>query len=275
MATQVRLADGAALSVVDHAADDGAEVLLLVQTALTADELLPVAREADLAGWRRIAFHRRGYADSAPALLPGSVADDAADCVAVLDALCVAKAHLLGFSYSTAVVLEVAATWPDRVASVVLVEPPPVHTAFAAEFAGVNADLAGVFDRQGAEVALETFLSRLLGAGWRAATEGALPGSVAQMERDAATFFRHDMPALLVWPFDADRAAAVGCPVLHVAGTASGPWFAASRDLVLSWFPQAARATVPGADHGLMLTHPAAVAAAVAAFLDGVPVSRS
>lgn len=270
MTTRVLLPDGAGLAVTDLG--DG-EVLLLVQTALTADELLPVAREPALAGWRRIAFHRRGYDASAPALDPPSVSDDAADCIALLDALEVPTVHLLGFSYSTSVVLEATATRPDRVASMVLVEPPPVHTAFADEFAAVNAELAEVFARDGAAVALDTFLARLLGADWRPATEAALPGSVAQMERDAATFFGHDMPALLAWEFDGARAGSISCPVLHVAGSASGPWFAASRDLALRWFPQALRAEVPGADHGLMLTHPAEVAAAVAGFLGGI--SRS
>lgn len=269
----VRLPDGAGLAVTDLGG--GTDVLLLVQTALTADELLPVARQPALADRRRVAFHRRGYDASGPALAPPSVRDDAADCIALLDALDVPVAHLLGFSYSTAVVVEAAATWPDRVATVVLVEPPPVHTAFAGEFAEVNAELADVFRRRGAAVALDTFLSRLLGADWRPATEAALPGSVAQMERDAAAFFGHDMPALLAWDFDAARAQRIRCPVLHLAADGSGPWFAASRDLALRWFPQAHQAEVAGADHGLMLTHPAEVAAAVAAFLDGVRVSRA
>lgn len=270
MTRRVLLPDGAGLAVTDLGAGD---VLLLVQTALTADELLPVTREPALAPWRRVAFHRRGYAPATPALAPPSVRDDAADCIALMDALDVPAAHLLGFSYSTAVVLEVAATWPDRVSSVLLVEPPPVHTAFAGEFAGVNAELADVFAQHGAAVALDTFLSRLLGADWRAATEAALPGSVAQMERDAATFFEHDMPALLAWEFDAERAGRIRCPVLHVAADGSGPWFAASRDLALRWFPHAQRAEMAGADHGLMLTHPAGVAAAVAGFLGRI--SRS
>ncbi|NYI43437.1 pimeloyl-ACP methyl ester carboxylesterase [Nocardioides aromaticivorans] len=271
MSTLVRLPDGAELDVTDLG--DGPDVLLLVQTALTADELLPVAQEPALAGWRRVLPHRRGYDASGPALDPPAVRDDAADCIALLDALDLPAAHLLGFSYSTAVVLEVAATWPERVASVVLVEPPPVHTAFAGEFAEVNAELAGVFTRDGAEAALDALLSRLLGADWHPATEAALPGSVAQMERDAATFFVHDMPALLAWGFDATRAGRVRCPVLHVAADGSGPWFAASRDLALQWFPHALQAEVAGADHGLMLTHPADVAAAVAAFLGGARVS--
>lgn len=271
----MRLPDGAGLAVTDLGAGRGDDVLLLVQTALTADELLPVAREPALAAWRRVALHRRGYDASGPALAPPAVRDDAADCIALLDALGVPAAHLLGFSYSTAVVLEVAATWPDRVASVVLVEPPPVHTAFAGEFAEVNAELADLFARDGAAVALDAFLSRLLGADWRRATEVALPGSVAQMERDAATFFGHDMPALLAWQFDSAHAALIRCPVLHVAADGSGPWFAASRDLALQWFPHAAQAQVAGADHGLMLSHPAEVAAVVAAFLEGVQVSRA
>ena len=59
MSTVVRLPDGAGLAVTDLG--DGPDVLLLVQTALTADELLPVAQQPALAGWRRVLPHRRGY----------------------------------------------------------------------------------------------------------------------------------------------------------------------------------------------------------------------
>lgn len=64
------------------------EPILLVQTALTADELHPLAQQPALRdSYRTVLYHRRGYAGSSPVDGPGSVARDAADCQALLAAL--------------------------------------------------------------------------------------------------------------------------------------------------------------------------------------------
>lgn len=79
-----------------------------------------------------------------------------------------------------------------------------------------------------------------------------------------------DVPALLGWTFDADRAARLDRPVLHVAGAESGPLFATVHDWLLGLLPHARSVSVPGAGHGVSFTHPAEVAAAVAEFLGQV-----
>jgi pimeloyl-ACP methyl ester carboxylesterase len=60
--------------------------------------------------------------------------------------------------------------------------------------------------------------------------------------------------------------------VLHVGASDSGRWFAELRDLMRTWLPQAEDVVLAGADHSLTLTHPAEVAAAVAAFLRRHPI---
>ena len=69
-------AQGARLEVIDEGSGDP---VVFVQTALTADELVPLA-ERVCDGSRTIGYHRRGYARSSPVHGPGSVARDAADC---------------------------------------------------------------------------------------------------------------------------------------------------------------------------------------------------
>ena len=64
--------------------------------------------------------------------------------------------------------------------------------------------------------ALDRFMTTLVGTEWRAVSERNLPGSVETMERDAPTFFGSDIPALLLWCFDASEAARIQCPVLYV-----------------------------------------------------------
>lgn len=112
----------------------------------------------------------------------------------------------------------------------------------------------------------------LIGAHWRLDLERLLPGAVAQVERDAGTFFTADLPALLGWCPDAQSIARLAVPLLHVGGTASGPWFAAVRDQVLDWLPHAEDVQVPGADHSLALTHADEVAVAVGGFLRRHPL---
>lgn len=251
--------------------------VLLVQTALTADELRPLGERLAGGGTRGGRFdvvlqHRRGYGSSSPARRPASVEGDARDCADLLTGLGLRRAHLVGVSYSAAVALELAVRQPRRVRSLTLIEPPPVLLPDHREFAAVNDLLLAEAQRDGARRALDAFAAMLMGARWRDDLEGLLPGAVAQMERDADTFFTADLPALLGWRADAAHIARLEIPVLHVGGTASGPWFAAVRDQVLAWLPHAEDVRVPGADHSLALTHADEVAVAVGGFLRRHPL---
>lgn len=120
------------------------EPLVVVQTALTADELVPVAASTQLDGWRRIAYHRRGYVDSDPAHPAGSIRADSADCAALLDVLDVEGAHVVGASYAGAVAMELAAT----------------------QFRAVAHELMAVRRTHGTDAALERFMSGLVGPDW-------------------------------------------------------------------------------------------------------------
>lgn len=252
------------------------EPIVFVQTALTADELRPLASAAALEhGYRKILYHRRGYADSSVVDGPGSVARDAADCRALLSALAIDRAHVVGVSYSAAVALRLAADAPACVQTLVVQEPPPLHTPSEREFRAANDRLMRTRRVRGAAVALDEFLSMVVGPDWRVVMDDVLPGSVTQMQRDAVTFFDTDIPALLAWQFGCADARRVTCPLLHVGGAESGPWFADVRDLILQWFPQAEDVIVEGADHTLPLTHVAELADAVAAFLRRHPVGKA
>jgi pimeloyl-ACP methyl ester carboxylesterase len=270
MATQLVSVRDAQLEVSDWGSG---EPVVFIQTALTADELRPLANEAVLRdGYRKVLYHRRGYAGSSPVDGPGSIARDAADCRALLAAMDIERAHIVGLSYSAAVALQLAADAPGCTHSLVLVEPPPVHTPSAPEFRAANDRLIEVRRAQGPVVALDDFLTIVIGPDWRDAVEGHVAGAAAQMERDTVTFFDTDLPALLDWHFGVADARRIACPVLHVGGTDSGPWFAEVRELALSWLPQAEDAVIDGADHSLALTHASEIADAVVAFMRRHPI---
>ncbi len=258
------------LEVLDEGAGDP---VVLVQTALLADELLPLVRQLQmLSGYRTVVYHRRGYAGSSPATSPGSVSRDAADCHALLSGLEIGRAHVVGLSYSSAVALQLAFDTPADVHTLTLLEPPPVSVPSSEQFRAATLRLIGLCGVQGPAVALDEFMAMLVGSDWQLVTEGQLPGSVEQMRRDAQTFFGIDLPALLDWSFTVTDAGRVACPVLHVSGTDSGEWFRQVRDLVLTWFPHAEDVVIDGADHSLALTHPVQVAEALVRFLDRHPL---
>ena len=243
------------------------EPVVLIQTALTADELLPLARRLDVFGeYMTILYHRRGYAGSSPVQGPGSIDRDALDCDQLLAALDIPRAHVVGVSYSAAVALQLAVSSSERVHSLCLIEPPPVHVPSGQDFLAANIELAEQHRLRGSTAALDRFLGRLIGPDWRRDIERHLPSGPADVERDAETFFVTDIPALLTWRSPAQGARRIRDPVLYVGGTESGPWFAEVREVVLGWLPHAEEVLIPGADHSLALTHAAELAAATAAF---------
>lgn len=254
-------------TVVAAAAGSG-DTVVLVQTALLADGFLPLSGSLVRAGHHVVLYHRRGYGESSAVGAEGSVHQDAEDCRALLSRIGLNRPHVVSASYGAAVALELAASWPQEVQSLTLIEPPPVIApAVAAEFLAANSAIMALYRKDGPDVALDSFLSKLVGARWRAMFEQWLPGSVEQMTRDSDAFFQHDVPALIEWRFDDHDAARITCPVMYVGGSASGRWFAAVRRQVRSWFPAAEDALLHDADHNLVLAHTDQVSTAVAGFI--------
>lgn len=248
------------------------EAVVVVQTALTVDELRPLslalADAGDLEVWH---LHRRGYGANGPAPSAASVHSDADLVAAVVGELALGPVHLVGASYSAAVALTLAGRHPAAVRSLALVEPPPYATTGTADFRAATTELVALFtEPDGPRRALDRIMGLVDGPGWRADAERDLPGSVAAMERDAATFFEADLPALLEWRFDEAEAKRVRCPTLLVGGGASRDWFTQMLDRLERELPHTSRLTVPDAGHTAALTHAADVAAAVRAHVRAV-----
>jgi pimeloyl-ACP methyl ester carboxylesterase len=249
--------------------DEGeGEPVVFVQTALLADELFPLASSPAMREYRRILCHRRGYGASSPPVRSPTIRGEAEDCVSLLDGLALDRPHLVGVSYSSAVALQVAADYPERIGALVLIEPPPLHTPSADDFLAANSHLLEVHQTRGTAAALDEFMSLLDGAGWRDRLDSFVDGGSEQMDRDARTFFESDIPALMGWDFGEMDVARIRAPVLYVGGTESGVWFQQVREVVTGWFPEGECVVIAGADHSLALTHPDEIGRALASFLD-------
>jgi pimeloyl-ACP methyl ester carboxylesterase len=248
---------------------DGDPVLLL-HTGFVADGMTPLLAEPALGRYRRISYHRRGYGASEPASGPVTVAQQAADAVAVLGALGIDRAHLVGHSYGANVAIEVARNAPEVVASLTLLEPLLLFAVNPSSAQYVIDTGAAAYPRlDGGDVAgaLDTWLTGAFDAGYQATLERTLPGAFAQACRDAPTAFGIEVPSVQEWSCGPDDLRRIDGPVLSVLGGASTwPGFRETHEALLSWIPGAEGLVVPDATHLLQLAKPRAVADGLADF---------
>jgi pimeloyl-ACP methyl ester carboxylesterase len=90
---------------------------------VVAEAFAPLCAEPALARYRLIRYHRRGYAGSSRLPAGFSSAQQAADCLALLQGLGINRAHVVGHSAGGPIALRLALDAPEVVHSLVLLEP--------------------------------------------------------------------------------------------------------------------------------------------------------
>ncbi|MDQ3702944.1 MAG: alpha/beta hydrolase [Chloroflexota bacterium] len=210
--------------------------------------------------WAPIAVDLRGHGGSEHAAGgPGAYrpADYAADLVAVMDALQIARAPVVGHSLGALVGLALAINNPGRVSALVLLDPPldPQRR---------NADVADVYRlRHTAPGELEAYLAQ--GSSSPLAARALAP--VFRRADDAAFQAHLDEPPGVPWAWAS--APQITVPVLLVQAdpTEDGVLGDAAAEQFLALMPDARRLHIPGARHAIHASHPAEVAGAVLEFL--------
>jgi acyl-CoA synthetase (AMP-forming)/AMP-acid ligase II/pimeloyl-ACP methyl ester carboxylesterase len=212
-----------------------------------------------------VRYHRRGHLGSTPPRGPVSVADQAADARGLLDHLGVERAHVVGHSSGGSIALQFAADAPERVRSLVLMEPAVLSVPEGKAVKELSAYAEERYRQGDWEAAEDLFLG---GPGDRATLARSVPGGIEQALRDMDTFFRVEMPALDAWSFDAGDAQRIPGPVLSVLGADTPAFYVAVHDQIREWLPQTETATIADATHLLLMQQPVAVADALRAFFD-------
>jgi pimeloyl-ACP methyl ester carboxylesterase len=172
--------------------------------------------------FRVIAIARRGRGESAKSV-GHSLGDEARDVAKVLTAL-EAPATLLGHSYGAHVALLAARMEPERVAKLILYEPPRTGL-FCAEAMARLSPLAGDWDRFASVFFGESLLVPL-----DELREVRASGAWAAIVADAPASWQ-DIQALARYEFRAADFAGLGMPVLLQTGSESPAHLYATGDL--------------------------------------------
>ncbi|MGI8925165.1 MAG: alpha/beta fold hydrolase [Tepidiformaceae bacterium] len=251
------------------------EPVLFIPGVAIADSFAPLLTEPALAqDYQLISYHRRGYAGSSPHQGACSIAEQAADALAILRHYGVAAGHIVGHSYGGAIALQMALDAPTMVHSLALLEPGlfqvPATEQLMAALGPVTAD----YENGDAQAAMKGFLTAVFNPGYEPALEKTLPaGWFQQVVADADTLFKVELPAIGEWAFTEEHAAGVNdVPVLAVLGAESGPFFAEGFALMQTWWPDAETIVLPNSSHTLQMANPSAMAAGLARFFRAHPI---
>lgn len=182
--------------------------------------------------------------------------------------------HLVGHSYGGAVALKAALVQPERIESLVLIEP--VLFAFlvaedpdqpaAREIAAVRDETTAAVERGDAEGAAERFVEYWNGPGAWAATPATRRGAIAK----AVTHVVAEWQAIFTEPTPLAALARLDVETTLIVGSRSPDSSKGVVRLLARTLPRLTLVELPGVGHMSPLTHPDRVGAAIAAHLERV-----
>jgi pimeloyl-ACP methyl ester carboxylesterase len=240
------------------------EPALLIHGTGVAATFYPTMTEPAMAGYRKIRYHRRGFAGSSRAPVPFSIKDQAADARALLRALGVSRAHIVGHSFGASTTLQFALDYPDVAHSLVIMEPPVFNPDGPSPFAKLIEQYSSG-DTLGA---MSNFSQASYGPEWRKLA-ARVPGGPEQVERDVDTVFRSEAQSMGSWRFGPEEGARIKQPIIYLTG---GGRHGASRERLQMWIPGMEQFIVPNTTHAMLMEDPKAVADAIATFLKRHPI---
>ena len=175
--------------------------------------------------------------------------------------------HLVGHSYGAVVALKVAQRRPERVRSLILYEPVVFHLLtgdLLAQAAALRAAVERPCQAGDPTAAASVFIDYWSGPGTWARMSPLQQGAVIQRMHKVAAEFR----AVFADVTDPARLAQLPRPILLLSGTLTPAPAAAAARVLQSFMPNASWVELPGLGHLGPITHPVAVNALVALFLD-------
>ena len=229
------IADGAGVPLSYTVHGEGAPVLLVHGLASGAATLAPVAQALAAAGAQAIAYDRRGYgASGAPEPYGGTtVEEQAEDAAALLGALGIAPALVVGEGFGALIALDLARRHPRAVRAVVLVEPPMFMLVPEAtyELSDERADIEEAVRARGPGAGVETWLRGR-----------ADPDALARARESFRGFFA-DYAGLASWGVTRPELRRLDVPAVVVTGPRTQAHVRLAAEKLAALLPGARRAT--------------------------------
>ncbi len=243
------------------------EPVVTIHGAIVADSFGPLMDEPSLGGYRVVRYRRRGYGASDPTSSLPTIKEHADDALSLLDHLGIRRAHVIAHSGGGPIAVQLAIDAPDRVRSLVLLEPALQSASTAAAFSEFIAPLVDMHRSGESSKAVHLWMRATGGSDWRSAIEQRLPGAGDRAIGDAAGTFDGDLVAMRSWDFDAAGAARITQPVLYLVGSQNAARVEPVTAMFRAAVPHTELVVIDDADHNLQITKPAPVAETIADFL--------
>src|SRR6202007_2711086 len=151
--------------------------VVFIHGAILSDGFVPVIGQTGIAeNFQIVHYRRRGYARSSRALAGMTVQDWADDCIALLNHLGIASAHVAGHSFGATIALQMAIGAPGRVRKLALLEPPLLSLVpSGGQFTEWVASVRKIYDSGDKTAAMDVVLTGAYGQDYRRFTDDALP----------------------------------------------------------------------------------------------------
>jgi pimeloyl-ACP methyl ester carboxylesterase len=213
-----------------------------------------------------------------------SIEEGAEHAAQLLDHLGIAEAHIMGYSLGGVIAFQFLLSYPQRAHSAILLEPYLPREEPDAVQANTDAYLRALalYEKGDKLGSAQCYMADICGPDFLSAVEMTCPLDVwRRVEEAMDTVFGVDFPAISKYRFrmsQADRMVAdkPTMPVLAAMGLDSEavlPGFRDTQRFLMTWLPQAERAGIMNATHGMQIMNPVAVAQGAHAFLKRHPMT--
>lgn len=212
--------------------------------------------------YRVVRYDIRPFGESTVPEKPYTTTDDL---LALMDALKIDRAHLMGHSFGGGIAIDFALAHPARVASLLLINsgvtgqqmPPDEQKEAMQVFAAA---------REGADKAVAAWLQLGLWSASRDRPE-VMKAIERSTRRSAKAFTMSAAPFAPITPPASGRLGEVRAPALIVTGDRDTPGNRAGSEMLAKGIPGAKMVSIPGADHAVPIGWAKELHEAVLAFL--------
>lgn len=218
---------------------------------------------------RAVAIDLRGHGESGPAPRGFTVHDLAEDLVAVMDALAVERAVLVGTSLGATVSALVALEQPSRVSGLVLMSATPYAATVRDRLR--FGSLATVLRTLGPGPVMPAILAQLLGASYRRRATEEVSATAAQIRATTRRDLAWAIEAWTARPALAGRLRAIEVPTRVVVGAEDTACPRRFGEAIAAEIPGATLHVIAGAGHSVQLEQAAAVTSVIDDLLGQLP----